>query len=85
MSDAPDLLSAVDSGDFLDILKAQRRIIAEGLLNALDNTRPQYSNELNKLNKLIAEEQDKRVALGVAEDARAAAKSADDSFDAEAI
>jgi hypothetical protein len=41
-------------------MKAQRRIIAESLTAAGDNTRPQYSNELNKLNKLIAEEESRR-------------------------
>lgn len=57
----PSLLDAVESGDILEIMKAQRRIIAESLVNATDNTRPQYSNELNKLNKLIAEEASRRV------------------------
>ncbi|MEC4616205.1 hypothetical protein [Tsukamurella tyrosinosolvens] len=46
----------------LAILRAQRRIIAEGLLKAQENTRPQYSNELNKLNKAIAEEELRRSA-----------------------
>ncbi|AHH22094.1 hypothetical protein NONO_c73380 [Nocardia nova SH22a] len=54
------LLEAVESGDILDIMLAQRRIIAESLMSAADNTRPQYSNELNKLNKLINEEQARR-------------------------
>lgn len=54
------LMDAVESGDVLLIAMAQRRIIAEALLTAGDNTRPQYSNELNKLNKLIAEEQARR-------------------------
>ena len=56
----PTLLEAVESGDILGIMLAQRRIIAESLMNATENTRPQYSNELNKLNKLIAEEQARR-------------------------
>lgn len=51
------LLDAVESGDILAIMKAQRRLIAESLATASENTRPQYSNELNKLNKLIAEEE----------------------------
>ncbi|MFE3060586.1 hypothetical protein [Nocardia sp. NPDC059239] len=55
------LLDAVESGDVLAIMKAQRRIIAESLTNASENTRPQYSNELNKLNKLITEEESRRV------------------------
>lgn len=54
------LLEAVEAGDILAIMKAQRRIIAESLTSAADNTRPQYSNELNKLNKLIAEEESRR-------------------------
>lgn len=56
----PTLMQAVESGDILAIMKAQRRIIAESLTAATDNTRPQYSNELNKLNKLIAEEESRR-------------------------
>ncbi|MGW3545885.1 hypothetical protein ACWDNI_35835 [Nocardia niigatensis] len=56
----PTLLEAVESGDILAIMKAQRRIIAESLTNASENTRPQYSNELNKLNRLIADEEARR-------------------------
>jgi hypothetical protein len=41
-------------------MKAQRKIIAESLVNAAGNTRPQYSNELNKLNALIREEEARR-------------------------
>lgn len=82
---AQSLLDAVDSGDFLAILKAQRKIIAKGLLEAMDNTRPQYSNELNKLNKLIAEEQEKVASAAVTQEASAAAKAADDTFDATSI
>lgn len=54
------LMEAVEAGDMLAILRAQRRIIAEGLLKAQENTRPQYSNELNKLNRAIAEEELRR-------------------------
>lgn len=54
------LLEAVEAGDVLAIMKAQRRIIAESLTNAADNTRPQFSNELNKLNALIREEESRR-------------------------
>lgn len=54
------LMEAVESGDALAILKAQRRIIAEGLTEAGDNTRPQYSNELTKLSAAIAAEEDRR-------------------------
>ena len=56
----PTLLEAVESGDILAIMKAQRRIIAESLTTAAENTRPQYSNELNKLNALIREEEARR-------------------------
>lgn len=58
--DPPTLIEAVESGDILAIMKAQRRIIANSLVTAADNTRPQYSNELSKLNKLIAEEESRR-------------------------
>lgn len=54
------LLDAVEKGDILAIMKAQRRIIAESLTKAGDTTRPQYSNELNKLNALIREEEERR-------------------------
>ncbi len=56
----PTLLEAVEAGDILAIMKAQRRIIAESLTTAADNTRPQFSNELNKLNALIREEESRR-------------------------
>ncbi len=56
----PTLLEAVEAGDILAIMKAQRRIIAESLANAAENTRPQFSNELNKLNGLIREEESRR-------------------------
>jgi hypothetical protein len=55
------LLEAVEAGDILAIMKAQRRIIAESLATAAENTRPQFSNELNKLNALIREEESRRV------------------------
>ena len=56
----PTLMEAVESGDILAIMKAQRRIIAESLASAAENTRPQFSNELNKLNALIREEEARR-------------------------
>lgn len=59
----PTLLEAVESGDILAIMKAQRRIIAKSLSEASENTRPQYSNELNKLNRLIAEEESRQSVL----------------------
>lgn len=63
----PTLLEAVEAGDILAIMKAQRRIIAESLLTAPDNTRPQFSNELNKLNALIDAEETAR-AIGDGDD-----------------
>ena len=54
------LLDAVEAGDILTIMKAQRRIIAKSLTTAPDNTRPQFSNELNKLNALIRDEESRR-------------------------
>ncbi len=56
------LLEAVEAGDVLAIMRAQRRIIAESLVTAAENTRPQFSNELNKLNALIREEESRRAA-----------------------
>lgn len=56
----PTLLEAVELGDILAIMKAQRRIIAESLASSAENTRPQFSNELNKLNALILEEESRR-------------------------
>lgn len=56
----PTLLEAVEAGDILAIMKAQRRIIAESLTTAAENTRPQFSNELNKLNTLIRDEESRR-------------------------
>jgi len=55
------LLEAVEAGDMLAIMQAQRRIFAESLATATENTRPQFSNELNKLNALIREEESRRV------------------------
>lgn len=77
------LLEAVESGDILAIMKAQRRIIAESLTAAGDNTRPQYSNELNKLNKLIAEEELKRSVEDA--DSSVVAGTPDEAFDPELI
>lgn len=47
------LLEAVETGDPLEIAKANRRIIAEGLMTAGDTTRPQYSIQLAKLTEQI--------------------------------
>ena len=57
------LLEAVESGDVLDMLLAQRRLIAEALTTAAENTRPQFNNELNKLHVLIREEQARRAVV----------------------
>lgn len=56
----PTLMEAVEDGDVLEMLLAQRRLIAEALLTAAENTRPQFNNELNKLHVLIREEQARR-------------------------
>ncbi len=55
------LLEAVESGDVLAMLLAQRRLIAEALTTAAENTRPQFNNELNKLHTLVREEQARRL------------------------
>lgn len=73
------LLEAVEAGDVLAIMKAQRRIIAESLVQAADNTRPQYSNELNKLNALIREEEGRRSVE--AEDASVVVELAAEAWD----
>lgn len=59
----PTLEEAVESGDVLDMLLAQRRLIAQALSKAGDSVRPQLSNELNKLHVLIADEQARRAAV----------------------
>ena len=56
----PTLLEAVESGDVLAIMKAQRRIMAESLVSAQENTRPQFSQQLSKLNEQIREEESRR-------------------------
>ncbi|ASN67449.1 hypothetical protein 7S11_11 [uncultured Caudovirales phage] len=77
----PSLLDAVETGDVLDMLLAQRRLIAEALTSAAENTRPQFNNELNKLHVLIREEQARRAeAVEPEEGGRV-----DNSFDAKAI
>lgn len=57
LSNPPTLLEAIESGNVLQMLLAQRRLIAEALLGATEGTRPQLNNELNKLHKLISEEE----------------------------
>ena len=81
----PTLLEAVESGDVLDMLLAQRRLIAEALTTAAENTRPQFNNELNKLHSLIRDEE-ARLAT-IAQEAAEETKSAggDEAFDASAV
>lgn len=81
----PTLLEAVESGDVLDMMLAQRRMIAESLSVAAGTTLgPQLNNELNKLHALIAAEQARR-AVSAAEEADGGAVAADEDWSAEAI
>lgn len=80
----PTLAEAVESGNVLDMLLAQRRLIADGLASAADNTRPQLNNELNKLHALIREEQ-ARVEAAAKEEAERVEAVADEAFDASAV
>lgn len=75
----PTLLEAVELGDVLAIMKAQRRIIAESLATAAENTRPQFSNELNKLNALISAEESRRSIED--EDRSVVAQTRDEAWD----
>lgn len=80
------LLEAVESGDALDLLLAQRRLIAESLSTAGDSVRPQLSNELTKLNALIATERSRMEADGDDDGATAQGDEASDAaFDASAL
>ena len=83
-SHTKSLLEAGESGSVLDMLLAQRRLIAEALLNAQENTRPQFNNELNKLHRLIAEEEAREVAAAQEEAERADAAD-DEAFDPKAV
>ena len=78
------LLEAVESGNVLAMLKAQRRLIADALISAQENTRPQFNNELNKLHRLIAEEEAREVAAAQEEAERADATD-DEAFDPQAV
>ena len=78
------LLEAVESGDVLSMLHAQRRLIAEALTTAAENTRPQFNNELNKLHALIAAEEARQEAE-VAEEESKRGPSGDEAFDASAV
>lgn len=77
------LAEAVESGSVLEMLLAQRRLIADALINAQETTRPQFNNELNKLHRLIAEEE-AREQVAAAEEAERA-EAADEPFDATAV
>ena len=57
------ITEAVSTGDVLEMLMAQRRLVAESLETAAENTKPQFNNELNKLHNLIRDEQERRAAL----------------------
>lgn len=81
----PTLLEAVESGSVLQMLLAQRRLIAEALVAAAENTRPQFNNELNKLHRLIAEEESREKAAAQEEAERADAAAADEAFDPQAV
>lgn len=76
------VLDAVETGDVLEMLLAQRRLMARSLEDATDGTRPQFNNELNKLHALIRDEQDRRAALAEAVEEGA---KVDDTFDPSAI
>lgn len=78
------LAEAVESGNVLDMLLAQRRLIAEGLVAAADNTRPQLNNELNKLHALIREEE-ARIKAAAKEEAERGGAVPDEAFDAAAV
>ena len=78
------LLEAVEAGDVLEMLYAQRRLIAEALTSAAENTRPQFNNELNKLHALIATEEARRTATAE-QDAAERGIREDEAFDASAV
>ena len=81
-AEPPSLVEAVESGDVLDMLLAQRRMIAEAMSTSSDNTRPQLNNELNKLHALIREEQSRRDRV---HDEKVGGVRIDGTFDASAI
>lgn len=79
-SEPVELMDAVESGDVLAMLKAQRRLIAKSLEGAAESVRPQLNNELNKLHALIRDEESRQVAA-----APPVARKRSGSFDASAI
>lgn len=77
-----ELLEALDSGSVLDMLRAQRRLMARGLVTAAENTRPQFNQGLNKLHELIAAEEARVAAEAEAEKQEAPADDdTDEGFD----
>lgn len=56
----PTLLEAVAMGDALAIKKAQLRLMAESIVSASENTRPQYDQRISKLTDEIAELESRR-------------------------
>lgn len=76
------LEQAVESGDVLAMLLAQRRLLAGSLAKAAESVRPQLNNELNKLHGLIREEQ---ARLAADEEAVEGGGTDDEAFDASAI
>ncbi len=80
----PTLMEAVESGDVLEILKAQRRIVAASLESSSENTKPQFSNELSKLTDRITEEEARRVAAAKEADVDHGSTEAE-AWDQEAI
>lgn len=77
------LVAAVESGDVLAMLLAQRRMVADSLTRAAENTIPQLNNELNKLHALIAAEELRRVSA--ADEAREVVTVPDGGFSATAL
>ena len=75
------LMAAVEDGDVLAMLEAQRRIMAVSLITAAENTRPQYNQALNKLHELIAAEQERLAAANEAGQEAPRGDDADEAFD----
>ena len=86
MREPMSLTEAIESGNVLDMLLAQRRLIAEALVSAQENTRPQFNNELNKLHRLIAEEEAREEVAAQEEAERAeAVADATEPFDPSSV
>jgi len=60
MATPQTLLDAVASGDPLAIKKAQLRLMAQSILEAGENTRPQYDQRISRLTDEIAELESRR-------------------------